>query len=165
MIQIPKYGSAIGSYNSLFYLNLTNFKMSENIYIQVQFNITREINEICLNNEQTDYFEQSYQHSHFDCNNLFKKINNNSYTFYFKFTKKNKYIYLIPDIYYVINVTLKNAKTDESPNEEKNEDKGYTIIVLVITLITAILIIIFCFGVYAIRQCKRIDSDYIETPK
>ena len=150
-------------------MNLTNFNMSENIYIQVQFNITIDFNKICLYNIQSDYFGKYHSYYNYDCNNLFKKINNNSYIFYFNFTKENKYIYLRTNIYYTINVALKNTKTDESPKKkEKNKDKGFTnkyTIALVITIITAIILIILSIYIFVLRPSKNTNSDYVETLK
>ena len=164
--QIPKYGSAIGLYNSLFYLNLSNFNISENIYIQVQFNITVDFNKICLYNSQCDYFGMDHSYN-YECSNLYKKINNNSYIFYFNYTKENKYIFLRTNLYYYMNISLKNAKADESPKKkEKNKDKGFTnkyTIALVITLITAIILIILSIYIFVLRPSKNTNSDYVET--
>ena len=167
---IPKYGSAMALYNAIFFMNLTEFQMSENIYIQMQFNTTANYSRTCLDTSQSDYIGIDRNNYHFECSTKFIK-NNNSYTFYFNFTKKDDYCYLTTDIFRSINVTLKNTKTDEYPKKKeknKNKDNGFTkthIIVLVITLITAIILIIASIYKYVILPSKNTDSDYIETLK
>ena len=169
---IPKYGSAKALYNAIFFMNLTEFKMSENIYIQVQFNTTANYSRTCLDISQSDYFGIDRNNYHIECSTKLIK-NNISYTFFFNFTKKKDYCYLDTNIYHYINVTLKNTKTDEYPkkkekNKNKNKDSGFTkthTIALVITLITAIILIIVSIYMFVIRPSKNINIDYIENLK
>ena len=70
LYKIPKYGSVTALYNSEFYMNLTEFKMSEKIYIQIQYNLTVNYSDVCIRNIQSDYFgSQSYYN--YDCHLLF----------------------------------------------------------------------------------------------
>ena len=167
---IPKYGSAKALYNAIFFMNLTEFKMSENIYIQVQFNTTASYSRTCLDISQSDYFGIDRNNYHFECSTKLIK-NNISYTFFFNFTKKNDYCYLDTDIYHYINITLKNTKTDEYPKKKdknKNKDSGFTkthTIALVMTLITAVILIIVSIYMFVIRPSKNINIDYIENLK
>ena len=148
ILQIPKYGNRLGRYNTLFYMNLTNFNEKEIIYIEVQFNITKSFSSLCLKNIQSDYYGRDFANLDFNCSNTLIK-NNNFYIFYFQFVKKNKYIYLTPDIYYNIDVRLKNTKNDQySFDKDKSKclsEKNSIILIIILILSVILLIILFIY--------------------
>ena len=157
ILQIPKYGNALGRNNTLFYMNLTNFNETEIIYIQVQFNITKNIESLCLKNIQSDNFGRDYFNLDFNCNSTFTK-NSNFYTFYFQFTKKNKYIYLDPDIDYNIDVRLKNTKKDLysiDKGKSKCLSEKNSIILIIFLLLSATLFFVLFIYIFVLKPIKN----------
>ena len=159
-LQIPKYGSAYGSYNTLFYMNLTNFNESEIIYIKLQFNTTKNIYPF-LKNYQSDYFGRQYFPYTFSYNDTMKK-KNITYTYYFQFVKKKKYIYFLADLSYYINVRLINTKKNEY-KKDKEKSKGLTKKtarnLIIIVLLSAVVLILLSIYIFVLRPMKKMSSE------
>ena len=159
-LQIPKYGSALGGDSAYFYMNLTNFNESEIIYIQLQFNSTKDYDSPYLKNFQSDYFGRQPFPFTYTHNDTMKK-KQNSYTYYYQFIKKNNYIYFLPDLYFHANVLLKNTKNNEY-RKQKEKSKGLTKKtarnLIIIVLVSAAVLIILSIYIFVLRPTKKISS-------
>ena len=148
-------------------MNLTNYNESEIIYMQLQFNTTKNYVHPYLKNFQSDYFGRQYFIYNYTYNDTMKK-NNISYTYYYQFIKKHKYIYFLADISYYINVRLKNTKNNEY-KKDKEKSKGLSKKtarnLIIIVLITAAVLIILSIYIFVLRPIKNNNSEENEIEK